>query len=57
VSEKFLNFQPQLSSTQAEILQILRSNLSIGWNKEMSAPVKGLAEMENELCKFLFVDA
>jgi hypothetical protein len=57
VSEKFLNFQPQLSSSQADILQILRSNLSIGWNKEMSSPVKGLAEMENELCKFLFADA
>jgi hypothetical protein len=36
---------------------MLRSNLSIGWNKEMSSPVKGLAEMENELVKFLFVDA
>ena len=36
---------------------MLRANLQIGWNKEMSASVKGLAEMENELCKFMFVDA
>jgi len=57
VSDKFLNFEPKLSDAQTEVLQLLRSNLSIGWNKEMSAPVKGLAEMENELCKFLFVDA
>jgi len=36
---------------------MLRANLQIGWNKEMSVPVKGIAEMENELVRFMFVDA
>lgn len=36
---------------------MLRANLGLGWDKEMTAPVKAMAEMERDLAKYLFTDA
>lgn len=57
ISEHFINFQPEFDNKQSDILQMLRANLGLGWDKEMTAPVKAMAEMERDLAKYLFTDA
>jgi hypothetical protein len=36
---------------------MLRANLGIGWQKEMTAPVRAMAELERDQVKYLFNDA
>jgi hypothetical protein len=36
---------------------MLRANVSQGWSKEMAAPIKGMADMEKEVSKYIFSDA
>ena len=36
---------------------MLRDNLGIGWQKEMTAPVRAMAELERDQVKYLFNDA
>jgi hypothetical protein len=36
---------------------MLRANVSQGWSKEMAAPVRGMADMEKEVVKYIFTDA
>jgi hypothetical protein len=36
---------------------MLRANVSNGWTKEMTSPVKGMADMEKEVAKYIFSDA
>ena len=39
------------------MVQNLRANLTLGWDEQMSAPIKQIAEMEKEVRDFLFRDA
>lgn len=36
---------------------MLRANLTVGWNDDMSTPIKECAEMERDVAKFMFTDA
>lgn len=39
------------------LVQQLRANLTLGWNDAMTAPIKECAEMEKDVCKWMFIDA
>jgi len=56
VIESFLPIEPQWQSEQAELLQQLRSSISMGWSEQSAAPLKEMANIEIDLSKYLFND-
>lgn len=40
-----------------DLVQQLRANLTLGWNDQMTAPIKECASMEKDVCKWMFTDA
>jgi hypothetical protein len=57
ISENFLTFETPFTEQQMEMVQMLRSTLTLGWDEKMSQPIKDCAEMEKEVSKFLFKDS
>lgn len=57
IGQSYLTFNADFSTEQADQLRILRANISQGWSNEMSAPVRGMADIEKDVSKFMFTDA
>lgn len=53
---KFVHQDFSFSGEQQEVLNVLRSNITVGWGENMRTQVRDAADMEAELNKHLFVD-
>lgn len=57
IGEHFLAFEVSLNKQHKDLVQMLRANLTLGWDESLSEPIRQCAEMERELCGFVFSDS
>ena len=56
IVQNFITYNPAISESQQQSLNMLRANAELGWGESMKEQVRNAADMEGELNKHLFND-